>query len=466
MSLAARSALFICFAAVGTLALIGMLLMPDPYPWILIAGAVALILAWTVPLSWAVFGWAALLPIWSLGPLPPVVLDVARTVLGGVIFIRAMSAKAEPNRALKPWAVPIVVVATLLTVLSFWRGESVTGGVFQMASVLVVSAALWRLPSMWPVLVGFAVGASISGAVVVMSALGVGAVSLLVPNSDPGFYRYTGLGTSAPRVSTEFAAAAVIWWCALSGRVCRTLVGMAGIAVSLIALMLCGGRTGLLGLGLALALIVVRRWLRPALAISLAAAVGAAAYWLSGRSVAFNTLDRLAMSSTASGGLTTGRLALIPEAWEEFLRSPVFGPGASDFVARYGAVPHFPPLSYAVTGGVVAAGIVLFLTFRLLTLTAANRGRSTSPLQRVGCLLAAVLVAPALLEPDGPYLGVEMLTLLFAAVVAASTPGSDGDLRPLVGVGGVLAADVELVSHAGRALHDHDLAAQPRARGR
>lgn len=395
-------------------------LAPDPYAWVALVGLAALTCAWSMPLSWAVFGWATLLPIWSLGSLPPAVLEVARIGLGLVIAVRAFRTGGPANSAIRSWAWPLAFVGALLAALSWWRGEDLTTGLFMLASVFLVTAALWRLPSVWPIFLGFATGTSVSAAVLIMTALGVGGVEFLVPNTNPGFSRYTGLGTSAPRVSSEFAAAAMIWWAAIHGRRCRGLVGAVGMVISLVALMLCGGRTGVFGLGIAVVLILARRWLRPPLAIAVATIAGLAAYWISSQSVTLNTLTRFSPASSEYGGFSTGRLGLVGEAWSSFLTAPLLGPGSHGFLVQYGLSPHLPPLAYALSGGIVAGGVVLFLTLRLLGLLFAGWGGSPSALTRVGCLVAAILVGQALLEPNGPFLGIEMLTLLFSVVIALS----------------------------------------------
>ena len=115
-------------------------------------------------------------------------------------------------------------------------------------------------------------------------------------------------------------------------------------------------------------------------------------------------------------------MRLLGEAWNSFLSAPLLGPGADRFFVQFGLAPHFPPLAYAISGGIVAGTLVAFLTVRLIRLLFTGWGRSASGLTRVGCLVAAILVGEALLEPDGPFLGMEMLALLFSVVIALSAP--------------------------------------------
>lgn len=415
-------------AFVSALTPMGFLVLPDPYPWVVSLGLVGMVYSFAARLDIVVFVWGALLPIWSVGTLPPLVFDTARFGLGVVIALRAAVLHRDvrhPSIAL--WAKPLLVAGFLLVITAWWRGEAPTHGLVMLASLACVTIALRSLPAGWPLLAGFVTGTTISAIVLILGAFDVSAVALLSHNTNPGFARLTGLGTSAARVSLEFAIAALLCWALLDGKVRGRLLPAISGAICLVALLLCGSRTGAAAMGCALLVMLIKRWVRPLFVTGFAFVMAGVLIWIARNgSAELNTFERLTAAGVNQGDFSSGRVALVGESVRAFVASPWLGMGIGPFTLQYGAFPHLPPLFFAVGAGVVAGLIVLTLSLRMVHMMFSSQPGTPTPLEKAGRLVNAALVASILLEPTGPFVGMELLTLLlFSALLVSEIPQLD-----------------------------------------
>src|SRR5690625_2174700 len=85
---------------------------------VLVAGTAAVILMSIVPFSALVFGWAALLPIWTIGPIDPLVFDALRLIGAFLILVRGSRQPAQWREALNGWAAPLIALALITAVVA------------------------------------------------------------------------------------------------------------------------------------------------------------------------------------------------------------------------------------------------------------------------------------------------------------------------------------------------------------
>lgn len=378
-------------------------------------GLMVLLLMGTVTrLRVPLFVLGALLPIWSVGNLPPLLFDAARYGLGALIVLRLWGSQSSAKRALSSWAAPLTVSGVLLLLFVWLHGNSPYVGAVMVAAAVSSWAIVLKVQDVWPIFLGFAVGASASAFFVIGSFAEVPLVEMLVPNKDPGYERFTGLGSSSVRVSVEFAIAMSIWLMAYSRRWLGRVIPVAGIVISSAGLLLCGGRTGVLGLGIALVVALIYGWVG-VIPTLLFISIVLAAIWVfrvgDGR-LGINTIDRiLSPADDRYGGITTGRLDIMVFEWGEFVSSPLIGAGATN--------AHFAPLYYAVLGGLVPGLVIVWLSLRMLGLVGRPISWRNSSLEaRSGVLVISVFVATVLVEPLGPFLGFGYNVLLFSSVAA------------------------------------------------
>ncbi|MFI8592697.1 hypothetical protein [Dietzia maris] len=375
-----------------------------------------LLVATILPIRLVLTVIAALMPIWAVGPIPPAALDAARYGIAAVLVVRLWASPILSAGSLRSWVGPLMGVGFLITLFPWWRGDSMNEGVIFLSSVLLAWAILSRIDDPWPIFVGFAVGATTSAAVLLASAAGIDVFAALVANQDAGAARLTGLSSSAVRVSVELAIALAVWITVLRFKPKVPVLTIGAFLVCGFALMICGGRTGLVGLLVAGVVAVVRGWVRPLTAI-----VTTAAAWFVLRQTegpqSFNTIDRLLGEPEISGraDFSSGRVDLLREAWGLWLERPIMGPGTSS--------AHLAPLYFASLGGVAAGVFVAWLTFRLALMSISNLGRKISPEACAGSLISAIFFVSALLEPYGPFLGFEFTVLLLACALGVARNG-------------------------------------------
>ncbi|UVE96446.1 O-antigen ligase family protein [Dietzia sp. B32] len=242
--------------------------------------------------------------------------------------------------------------------------------------------------------------------------------TLLTPNQDAGEARLTGLASSSIRVSMDLAIAIIVWLIVYRSRRGGQFLPLAGLAACSIGILMSGGRTGIIGLALALLVGVLRGWIKPLPAFLIAGGVALAVRQTlqataPGR---FNTLDRLlGPADDGYGGFTSGRTALLSDAWTKLAASPLTG--VSDTQA------HFAPLYFAALGGIAAGALILWLTIRLLMLQFVRLGeRAYQPEVAASMLICSIFLVWALVEPYGPFFGFEFNLLLFGCVSVLLRP--------------------------------------------
>lgn len=387
---------------------------------LLLAACVALVgalFASTHRLSSVVLVWAALLPIYSIGPVPPVLFDVARYGLAAAIGVRGLMLPPQPRwQHRRWWVVALLVLGVWLAVAGYSLSDprDTRLGVTILLSVGTATFALMRLPNLRPVLNGYAAGAVASSVVLVASAAGSGAAAALVPIDDSGFMRHTGLGSGATSVASELAVGAVILGVFAveqrRGRVWRMIAAVTCLA----GVLLSGGRGGLAMVLAAGLWLLLRGRLRPVAVVTTIAFALAAGGWLAQQGIALNTLERLTGATTQQYGFTTGRVDLNARAlqvtFDGFLPE-----GTTQFLLFNYSTPHFAPLTFGVAGGVPAFAIGLVLVLALFRELIRDR-----PTVAVGIL--AALAAYTLVEPLGPFVGLSSVTLLLTVLVSRQGP--------------------------------------------
>ncbi|HLR96686.1 MAG TPA: hypothetical protein VK053_19330 [Jiangellaceae bacterium] len=402
---------------------VSLLAMPggDVYVAVMAAGVAVVVVMGMVPLPLLVFGWAALLPIWSIDPLPPVAFDALRLIGAGVIFLRMQRAPSVAWRqAVNSWVVPILAVGALMTTVAAVNadGRGWTTGTTMLIAAAVAYLVVVRVDRPGLVFGGYLAGVALSASVLIMSAFGYTALS---PQDNPGFDRLTGLAPSATLAASDFALAVVIGWAYLSTRSRWQTPALLGMGVALVALLLSGGRVGVAGVAVATGCALLAGWVRPKhVVIGVSGLAGL--LWVAPHiGLQFFTLDRLLGTSDTltRTSFSSGRFEVLPEAARAVVLDPL-GHGLDGFVAAHGAIPHTPILYLGLGGGLAAALIALALTVRVLRRVLRPLRDSIAP-QRAAHLVLAVFVATIALEPSGPFVGVATLTLLFLS--AGLLPG-------------------------------------------
>ena len=380
---------------------------------LLAAGATAILLIGLVPrVPVALFILGALFPIWSIASLPPAVFDAARYGLALLLVARLWALGRSRVRGHGSWAVPIALTGVLAALFTWYRGDLPIEGIVMLCAAILAWTVIAHTPNPLPVFLGFATTATLSAAVLIGDAAGIGVATLLTPNQDAGEARLTGLASSSIRVSMDLAIAIIVWLIVYRSRRWGRLLPLSGLAVCSVGILMCGGRTGIVGLALALLVGVIRGWIKPLPAFLIA---GGATLALRQTLQAtapgrFNTLDRLlGPADDGFGGFTSGRITLLSDAWTKLTASPLTG--TSDTQA------HFAPLYFAALGGIAAGSLILWLTIRLLALQFVRLGdRSNQPEVAASILICAIFLVWALVEPYGPFFGFEFNLLLFACV--------------------------------------------------
>lgn len=409
--------------AVGT----GSALVVQPLTTAAAVSAVALLLAATIAPAWLLAAaWGAILPIYGVAGIPAWVFDGLRLVGAAVILLRTHGSPAYLSRHTKRLACALLLLGAYTTAVCAIRGDGLRLGTFMVLSTVVALAVVRQRNLIAPALAGFAIGACASAVAVVTQALRLATPSL--PFQDNG--RFPGLGSDAPRTSTELALGCLILIVYMTGgrnvRPMRFAVAATALLTCAAGILLSGGRTGAVGLGIALLLLVQRETLRVRHLGALAAAAVVLAGWADWSHLSFTSIDRFGPSGEfyQPGGfdVTNGRWRLDGAALASWLDHPLTGPGMTAFQRAAGAYPHLVPLTFAVACGTVG----LALSSLVLALTArAAWNRKKDPKANVGSALLVVLLTSAVLEPTGPLIGVGLVAVLLSGVSLASEVGDD-----------------------------------------
>ncbi|TFC93391.1 O-antigen ligase [Cryobacterium sp. TMT3-29-2] len=387
---------------------------PTSIGLVAVAAIATIMVAVVLPLGALIGLWGALLPVWSVSSLDPMVFDAAR--LAVAIMIMVKSGREHANLwtpAVRRVAVPLGASAIGLVVFGIVSGESgtVNLGVTMLLGLIVGWMVLSRLTNPWALMNGYLVGVTLSGVVLILAGFGY---STITPQTNGGFLRLTGLSPSATLVTYQLAIGAVVAWASIH-KGARSGRFVVALMVCLVAMGLSGGRGGVVALGLALLVGARWGWVRavPAAAIAL---VGWIAVTLAENAgITFNTLQRFT-SSGDGGDLTTGRARLFQDSLDSILTHPVLGSGLSQFEAEYGPAPHVALLTFFVAGGLLCGLPVLWafwcIARRCLTISPKQFGAAG----KAAHLILAVSIASAFLEPNGPFVGIAWTTILLLAV--------------------------------------------------
>lgn len=380
---------------------------------IALALALALIACAVLPLNALIFLFAMLLPIWSVGSLDPIYFDAARA---GVALLVLVKSKPTARRmwGRRSWSVaaPLLVVAIFVLALGLTRPDSsaVSIGVTMLLSIVVAWAVLARLDNPWPLLNGYLVGLMLSAAVMFLTAAGI---TVLTPQVDAGFFRLAGLSPSATLVTYQMALGVVIAWAATGRGESGTWYRLV-LVVSLLAVILSGGRGGVAALAMALVVSIRWGWFRPIHAVAL----GIVGWFVISQASAFglvvNTLERF--TSASASNLPDGRFALFDNAIESVASHPLTGQGLPDFESTYGGGPHFAILSFSVAGGLLCGLLILWVMLILVRRLGFLSPKPYGLAGKAGHLMLAVLIATSILEPTGPFVGAEFVTMLLLSV--------------------------------------------------
>ena len=347
------------------------------------------------------------LPIDTMGSVPPILFDVLRYGLALAIVVYVYSRRRDvQTNPLLGWVVLLLTTSGALAVAkALLLGGDLFTGIVAFISPLAAFLVVREMVNLRWILLGFVAGCTLSALDIIFQANGL--PYLGVP-SEYGF-RYSGFSFGSTKVAPFLAVAicTVISPWAWARRRAVFRVGL--LAVLATALFLSQGRGGLAGLLVALAVLVLPLLRRRPLAALGLLLVGLPALYLSG---AFSALVGYVLRSGVSttSDLTTGRAGLNSTAWDAFWAG---GPLGVDPSIRHVLNPHIAPLTSAVDVGpfgLVATTIVCILLAYVM-LFAPPR----VPL--LFRMIAAVSLVTALLEPNGFFVGFSgtmIVTLCFA----------------------------------------------------
>lgn len=377
-----------------------------------VGGVAASVTLAAVPPTWLAAAFGLLLPIYGVSGIPPSVWDVTRLALAAAIIVQI---RADVHPALLyPWMIPLWVIGLLVAAdgATTQSASLSTGAAILLSST--IAAQMARRDTIARVIVGgYVVGCMVSAAVLLLQAMGFATIAVATTLS---YGRFAGLGSAAPRTSVELALACcyLFVYAKRASTAGRQLAYVAGAIICASALLASGGRTGLAGLGLAIAVAVFRGalklWATLAVTVTTWGVIAGAQHI----NLPLSTVLRLTQDQSGAAGtydLSDGRSELFSDALAALTEHPLLGPGYGEFDRTYGLMPHASVLSFAVSGGIIALIAGLYLLAKM-TRAAVRRPGPLAP-----ALVVAVLVPFALLEPDGPFVSISFLTLLAIAAM-------------------------------------------------
>lgn len=373
-------------------------------------------------LAWC-FG--LLLPVDFVTAVPGEVFDVARYAAVLWLVLRfEPDLSPEGNRYLRHLAVLIGSLAVIRGSYSLVRNDRKAMVVaFIMAAALACAVLLGRRVAAHRHIVGgFLAGMCLTSVVAIMQALDV---TTLREGNQEGV-RFPGLASSTALLTWQLAFALII---AISFLVTPTtgerdrITAWAAIALCAVALVVCGAQGGLLGLAaagvFALAAALRRRILswhsaRRFLLAGIAAVV-----------VLTVVVVALGVQTPTIGGLNdsdhvneNARLQVAKDGFHEMLQHPVTGMGDTRFYDRYGISPHFLPIDFGVTAGLLGFAVAAYLLGWVLSIALRGPARPT-PSAWLGFALVSAISANTLTEAGVPFAGLSRVTLLAIAILAS-----------------------------------------------
>jgi len=388
-----------------------VMMLPAPINYAASAAVIGLTVSAVLPIRALVFIWGALLPIWSVGTLNPLIFDALRFGLAGVIFIR--STKQHRNLWSKPASRIAIVLGAVGVIVGFIglirpESEAATTGLVMILGSVISYSVLSRSTEPWTLLNGYLAGTALSAIVLVLAGFGY---QTITPLEFAGYARLSGLSPSATLVTYQMALGVVIAGAALGRKTMRPAYALIGL-LSLFALLLSGGRGGIVALALVAVVAVRWRWIRPRYVVLGTIAVGGLLAYALSQGIALNTLDRLTEQTTGS----EARTGLFEGALHAIASDPIIGIGYGAFEAAYGALPHVALQTFFIIGGVACGLPIIWVFLVLLRRVAAVDPRPFGPSGYAGHMMVAVLIAPVFLEPTGPFVGAAFVTLLLLAL--------------------------------------------------
>ncbi|MFY1701398.1 O-antigen ligase family protein [Micromonospora sp. WMMA1923] len=409
-----------------------------------------------IPVNAVVVLWGAVLPIYATSGVQTQFFDAARVGCAVVVLLRTRPSGTTTGwRNARSWLFLVGLLGCYVAVVGLLHGDTKTPtlGVSMVCSVLVAAVAARRAGLGGQILLGYAIGVCCSASVVLLQAL-----DLPNPARSMKFNgRLWGLGSNAPRVSLQLAIGCVLLLVrGLGAKPVIQLAAFSGMAVCFSALLAVGGREGIAALACALVVIMCQRLLRWWQLVTGAGVLAAAAVVISAVGIEMTTIDRFSDpymgSEPGSGDFTTGRAALLGESLTAFSRHWLFGIGTDQFQILYNysgrfhgaTTPHVAPLTFAVAAGIVGGAIATYLFFRLAHLVFTSTTRPGDARTATAGAVGAALLVSALLEPTGPFQGVELtvlsvlaVTVLSERLAARGTPRGRSHRLPAVPVAGV-----------------------------
>lgn len=358
-----------------------------------------------------------LLPIYGIASIPTPFFSAARLLVVAALLVVALPLLRETLQSTsRGW---YVLWGGLL--LAGWVNSdsaAVQGALISGLAVLAAGSVV-SLRKTHQLLLGFRIAVVASGVAALLASLGVsGLVAPVLQN-----YGLWGFSYRSTAFSYELAIGLMVWLFATVRTNRHRMVWVVEGGILFAALLLSGGRGGLVAVVLALALSLTSARVRKRASASLLGLLGAAslAVITSDSILSLDRLLRYGDESTRAlnSDYFSGRLDLFSSTADAFVRNIIFGSGFGSRVASGDgaplSAPHNAVLTMLLYGGIacgVGASIVLLTAIRGVV-----RGmRSTAGLGVVGAVLTVFLVR-SMVESGGVFLGLSG-SLLSAAMVA------------------------------------------------
>lgn len=385
-------------------------------------GIVALVVAMLLPTRYLAIILGMVMPIDFMQGVGTGVFDFIRYALVLAIIVKPSGSVRPPRLLAAHIVLGILILLGLYALVSglvAGNADELLRGVISIASALSAYAIARRPGIGRRVIMGFCVGMMASSLDIISQNFGgpyLGATTVYG-------IRYSGFSYSSTAVSPLIAIAFVA--------VLMTRVEVKSRALSLIvltsrfvllvvlgsALVISGGRGGLLGIALALGVLCLSALRGHPLAVLSVAVVGVVLVpFLWGPIAALLTRG-------GPAGFGSGRAGLNSAAWQAFLGSPVFG---VDPARLSEFEPHTPIINFAIQAGFVGLICGIGLVAIQVRIMVANPYSST-PVPVAARMMCAVMLAISFLEPDGFFVGLSRVVILMIVVTAYDRARDGGD---------------------------------------
>lgn len=358
-----------------------------------------------------------LLPIYGIAFVPTTIFSLARLLVVAALLVVAFPLLRETLRwTNRGW---FVLWAGLLLAAGVNTDPATAAGALTSGLAVLAAGSIVSLRKTAQLLLGFRIAVVASAVAALLASAGAtGLVAPVVQN-----YGQWGFSYRSTAFSYELAIGLVIWLFATvrSGRHRAAWAVEGGVLVG--ALLVSGGRGGLVAAVLVLVLALTSVQVRRRASVSL---LGLSVLTLVAVSTSNSilSLDRLIgyggnSTRTLNTDYSAGRLEIFSSAVDAIMRNPVFGSGFDAKVpSADGAVlsaPHNAILTMMLYGGIIC-GVGALIVLLTAARHCVREMRSTTGIQLVGAVLAVFLVR-SVVESGGVFLGLSG-SLLFAAMVA------------------------------------------------